>query len=244
MVVPPSASVRVGGSGFCRAVICEELSSQPKLLQHLINWSSHRAMLYRELPISQPDEDDTLGALVGRTKQGSAAAFTELAERVRVRVRQWAARVVRDDDDADDVAQQVLLKLHLRIREFEGRSRFSTWLYRMTVNTALNRRRVDRRRTELLRGTAESPVTTMPDIALHEEQEHLSALVRACLSDLSAREREVFEMADLKGMSATEIASRLGVQPVSVRATLSRARRRIRIQMMEQHRHLLEDYDV
>jgi RNA polymerase sigma-70 factor (ECF subfamily) len=244
MVVPPSASVRVGGSGFCRAVICEELSSQPKLLQHLINWSSHRAMLYRELPISQPDEDDILGALVGRTKQGSAAAFTELAERVRVRVRQWAARVVRDDDDADDVAQQVLLKLHLRIREFEGRSRFSTWLYRMTVNTALNRRRVDRRRTELLRGTAESPVTTMPDIALHEEQEHLSALVRACLSDLSAREREVFEMADLKGMSATEIASRLGVQPVSVRATLSRARRRIRIQMMEQHRHLLEDYDV
>jgi len=244
MVVPPSASVRVGGSGFCRAVICEELSSQPKLLQHLINWSSHRAMLYRELPISQPDEDDILGALVGRTKQGSAAAFTELAERVRVRVRQWAARVVRDDDDADDVAQQVLLKLHLRIREFEGRSRFSTWLYRMTVNTALNRRRVDRRRTELLRGTAESPVTTMPDIALHEEQEHLSALVRACLSDLSAREREVFEMADLKGMSATEIASRLGVQPVSVRATLSRARRRIRIRMMEQHRHLLEDYDV
>jgi RNA polymerase sigma-70 factor (ECF subfamily) len=201
-------------------------------------------MLYRELPISQPDEDDILGALVGRTKQGSAAAFTELAERVRVRVRQWAARVVRDDDDADDVAQQVLLKLHLRIREFEGRSRFSTWLYRMTVNTALNRRRVDRRRTELLRGTAESPVTTMPDIALHEEQEHLSALVRACLSDLSAREREVFEMADLKGMSATEIASRLGVQPVSVRATLSRARRRIRIRMMEQHRHLLEDYDV
>jgi len=45
-------------------------------------------------------------------------------------------------------------------------------------------------------------------------------------------------------MSATEIASRLGVQPVSVRATLSRARRRIRIRMMEQHRHLLEDYDV
>ena len=201
-------------------------------------------MLYRELPISQPDEDDIVGALVGRAKQGSAAAFTELAERVRARIRHWAARVVHDDDDADDVAQQVLLKLHLRIREFEGRSRFSTWLYRMTVNTALNRRRVDRRRTELLRGTTESPATMMPDIGRHDEQERLSALVRACISDLSDREREVFEMADLKGMSATDIASTLGVQPVSVRATLSRARRRIRIRMMEQHPHLLEEYDV
>jgi RNA polymerase sigma-70 factor, ECF subfamily len=201
-------------------------------------------MLSRELPISQPDEDDILGALVGRAKQGSAAAFTELAERVRARIRHWAARVVRDDDDADDVAQQVLLKLHLRIREFEGRSRFSTWLYRMTVNTALNRRRVDRRRTELLRQTTESTATMMPDITRHDERERLSALVRACLTKLSDREREVFEMADLKGMSATDIAAALGVQPVSVRATLSRARRRIRIRMMEQHRHLLEDYDV
>lgn len=203
-------------------------------------------MLSRELPISQPDEDDILGALVGRAKQGSAAAFTELAGRIRARIRHWAARVVRDDDDADDVAQQVLLKLHLRIREFEGRrgSRFTTWLYRMTVNTALNRRRVDRRRTQLLRAVPESRSTMMPDVAAMSDQDTLAVLVRACLTELSDREREVFEMADLKGMSTLDIAAALGVQPVSVRATLSRARRRIRIRMMEQHRHLLEDYDV
>ena len=201
-------------------------------------------MLYRELPINQPDEDDILGALVGRAKQGSAAAFTELAGRIRVRIRQWAARVVHDDDDADDVAQQVLLKLHLRIREFEGRSRFTTWLYRMTVNTALNRRRIDRRRTHLLRGVSEPPSTVMPDVVARAEEARLTALVRACVSELSEREREVFQMADLKGMPASEIAAALGVQPVSVRATLSRARRRIRIRMMEQHPHLLEEYDL
>jgi RNA polymerase sigma-70 factor (ECF subfamily) len=201
-------------------------------------------MLYRELPISQPDEDDILGALVGRAKQGSAAAFTELAVRIRGRIRHWAARVVHDDDDADDVAQQVLLKLHLRIREFEGRSRFTTWLYRMTVNTALNRRRVDRRRTQLLRGGLDSSSTVMPDVATTSDQDYLAILVRACITELSDREREVFQMADLKGMSPTDIAATLGVQPVSVRATLSRARRRIRIRMMEQHPHLLEEYDI
>ena len=203
-------------------------------------------MLYRELPITQPDEDDILGALVGRAKQGSAAAFTELARRIRARIQHWAARVVRDDDDADDVAQQVLLKLHLRIREFEGRrgSRFTTWLYRMTVNTALNRRRVDRRRTQLLRGLPESASTIMPDVAAKSDQDTLAVLVRACLTDLSDRERAIFRMADLQGMSTQDIAAALGVQPVSVRATLSRARRRIRIRMMERHPHLLQEYDV
>ena len=201
-------------------------------------------MLYRELPISQPDEDDILGALVGRTRQGSAAAFTELADRMRSRICRWAARVVRDDDDADDVAQQVLLKLHLRIREFEGRSRFTTWLYRMTVNTALNRRRIDRRRAQLLRDVSHPGSTVMPDVARQVETERLESLVRACISELSDREREIFQMADLKGMSTSDIAAALGLQPVSVRATLSRARRRIRIRMMEQHPHLLEEYDL
>src|SRR6186713_1805308 len=200
-------------------------------------------MLFRELPISQPDEDDILGALVTRATQGSSGAFTELASRVRSRVRDWAARVVHDDDDADDVAQQVLLKLHLRLREFEGRSRFTTWLYRMTLNTALNRRRVDRRRANLLLRITPQSTTVTPETDVRES-DRIAALVRACLDELSHRERQVFEMADLKGVATGEIAAKLNLEPVSVRAALSRARKRIRLRMMEQHRHLLEEYDL
>jgi len=200
-------------------------------------------MLFRELPISQPDEDDILGALVARATQGSSGAFTELASRVRSRVRDWAARVVHDDDDADDVAQQVLLKLHMRLREFEGRSRFTTWLYRMTLNTALNRRRVDRRRANLLLRITPQSTTVTPEMDLRES-DRIAALVRACLDELSHRERQVFEMADLKGVATGEIAAKLNLEPVSVRAALSRARKRIRLRMMEQHRHLLEEYDL
>jgi len=200
-------------------------------------------MLFRELPISQPDEDDILGALVARATQGSSGAFTELASRVRSRVRDWAARVVHDDDDADDVAQQVLLKLHMRLREFEGRSRFTTWLYRMTLNTALNRRRVDRRRANLLLRITPQSTTVTPETDVRES-DRIAALVRACLDELSHRERQVFEMADLKGVATGEIAARLNLEPVSVRAALSRARKRIRLRMMEQHRYLLEEYDL
>ena len=200
-------------------------------------------MLFRELPISQPDEDDILGALVARATQGSSGAFTELASRVRSRIRDWAVRVVHDDDDADDVAQQVLLKLHLRLREFEGRSRFTTWLYRMTLNTALNRRRVDRRRANLLLRITPQSTTVTPETDVRES-DRIAALVRACLDELSHRERQVFEMADLKGVATGEIAAKLNLEPVSVRAALSRARKRIRLRMMEQHRHLLEEYDL
>jgi RNA polymerase sigma-70 factor (ECF subfamily) len=200
-------------------------------------------MLISELPIS-PDEDDILGALVGRAKQGNHAAFTELVERVRARIRGWANRVTRDEDDADDVAQQVLLKLHVRLREFEGRSRFTTWLYRMTVNTALNRRRVDRRRAMLLRNTDAADAVAPPNHAADAEAERLRELVRACLTELTDRERDVFERADLQGQSTNEIAATLGVQPVSVRAALSRARRRMRIRMLELRPSLLEDYEA
>jgi RNA polymerase sigma-70 factor (ECF subfamily) len=200
-------------------------------------------MLSRELPISPPDEDEILGLLVGRAKEGSASAFSELVERVRARIRGWASRVTHDDDDADDVAQQVLLKLHVRIREFEERSRFTTWLYRMTVNTALNRRRVDRRRESLLRDSATPEVVSLPDHLAELEAERLRVLVRTCLRELSDREREVFELADLKGMATNEIAITLGIQAVSVRAALSRARRRMRLKMLELHPSLLEDYD-
>jgi RNA polymerase sigma-70 factor (ECF subfamily) len=200
-------------------------------------------MLISELPIS-PDEDDILGALVGRAKQGNHAAFTELVERVRARIRGWANRVTRDEDDADDVAQQVLLKLHVRLREFEGRSRFTTWLYRMTVNTALNRRRVDRRRAMLLRNTDAADVVAPPNHAADAEAERLRELVHACLTELTDRERDVFERADLQGQSTNEIAAALGVQPVSVRAALSRARRRMRLRMLELRPSLLEDYEA
>jgi hypothetical protein len=85
-------------AGYCSHAACR-FPATPTPLE----WS--QGMLYRELPISQPDEDDILGNLVGRANRGSAEAFAELADRVRSRVRAWAARVIHDDDDAVDQSQ-------------------------------------------------------------------------------------------------------------------------------------------
>ena len=70
----------------------------------------------------------------------------------------------------------------------------------------------------------------------------MTALVASYLHVLSGREREVFELGDLRGLNATEIAARLDVKAVTIRTQLMRARRKIRLRMLEEHPDLLEGY--
>jgi RNA polymerase sigma factor (sigma-70 family) len=201
-----------------------------------------------ELPIPPLGDETKLEELVARARAGSHAAFDALALRVRDRIRVWAARLTNDQDDAEDVAQLVLLRLHRQVAEFEGRSRFTTWLYTVTKRVVLSRRERERRREalaearadELTPGERESAGTTHAEADSHGDG--LTALVVSYLDVLSGREKEVFELGDLRGLNATEIADRLGVKAVTVRTQLMRARRKIRLRMLEEHPNLLEDY--
>jgi len=204
-----------------------------------------------ELVIDDESRDDAeLTTLVAHARTGSAAAFEELARRVRSRVRRWAGRLVRDGDDAEDVTQLVLLRLHARIGDYEGRSRFTSWLYRVTRNLALDHRRTAERRRALLapemsRANASSApdFTAAPDVAARDDDAaRLARLVRAYFTELPPRQREVFEMADLHGRAPSEIAAALGIAPSTVRVLLLKARRTIRSRMLAEHPRLLEEY--
>lgn len=195
-----------------------------------------------EIAVTGPGDDDELTALVGRVRGGNAAAFDELARRVRDRVRQWARRVVADEDDAEDVAQLVLVQLHQRIGEFEGRSRFATWLYRITRNVALERRRGDARRSVLL--AREVVVVDEPSAAPDDVTDiaRIRRLIAPHFDALPPRQREVFELVELRGLTATEVAARLHIDASTVRVLLLRARRTVRTRLLALHPALLEDY--
>ena len=196
-----------------------------------------------EIAVPGPRDDDELAALVGRARTGNAAAFDALARRVRDRVTQWARQVVVDDDDAEDVAQLVLVRLHQRLGEFEGRSRFVSWLYRITRNVALERRRLDARRDALLARDAAMAVETIAaDSGDVSDATRIQALLVAQFDALPARQREVFELVELRGISAADAARALGIEASTVRVLLLRARRTIRARMLAQHPTLLEDY--
>lgn len=197
-----------------------------------------------EFSVSDPLDERELTALVARAREGGAAAFEALARRARELVHAWARRLTRDPDDAEDVAQLVLLRLHARIDQFEGRSRFTTWLYTVTRSVVLSRQARDRRRSALLAARRhEFRDRDEPDAAReHEHTAHVARLARTCFAVLTPREREVFELSELHGLTSAEVARRLGVKPVTVRVMLVKARRRIRLRMLEEHPELLEEY--
>ena len=197
-----------------------------------------------EIAVPRPSDDDELTALVQRVRGGNAPAFDELARVVRDRVTRWARRLVRDADDAEDVAQLVLVRMHERLSEFEGRSRFGSWLYGITRNVALERRRVETRRSALLaREMASPPAVAQPvDTSEVGDSARIRGIVRSYFDELSPRQREVFELVELGGIGAGEVAERLAIEPSTVRVLLLRARRTIRARMLAQYPDLLEDF--
>jgi RNA polymerase sigma-70 factor, ECF subfamily len=188
----------------------------------------------------EPDDRSDLPSLISGAQDGDRGAFTRLAELVQRRVRAWAASFTDDQDDADDVTQDVLILVHRRLPQFEGKSRFSTWLYSITKNVALDRRRRTKRRERRLE-TMDAPVEAieMRDVL---DESLLTQLVLRYFDELPARQREVFELSDIQGLSAPEVAERLGMKAVTVRANLFKARRTIRQRMLEHHSSLLEEY--
>src|SRR5512143_2749891 len=93
-------------------------------------------------------EAATATALVAAAKAGDQRAFEALVTRYRKRIFALALHITRSASEADDIAQDVFLKAYRALPEFEGRSQFFTWVYRMTVNRSLNVRRDRARRGE------------------------------------------------------------------------------------------------
>lgn len=190
----------------------------------------------------EPDEASVEG-VVERVARGDRAAFRELVERYHAQIHRWALALTADSDEADDVTQTVLLKVHRSLGSFRGRSAFGTWLYRVTRNAALDRQRRRRATVPLEEVARES----LPEGAAGPGDDldagRLASLVRRYLGELSPRQREVFDLADLQGLDAIEIAEMLELEPVTVRVHLSRARRAIRSRMLECHPEWIEEYE-
>ena len=85
-------------------------------------------------------------ALVSRAKAGDGGAFNELVRKYRPRVYALALHLTGQASDADDITQDAFLKAYAKLPEFEGRSEFFTWIYRITLHRALNAKRDHRRR--------------------------------------------------------------------------------------------------
>jgi len=185
--------------------------------------------------------------LIRRAQGGDRAAFEELVNRYYGRIQRWAQSIVGDRDDADDVAQEVLIRLYRRLRTYEGKSRFTTWLFQVTRNTALELRRKADRRNTLLSGfwrTGQEETDVHAEPLARLQATHAVSQVKEVFNALPVRQRQVFDLADLQGYSHAEIAEMLGINAVTVRANLCKARRAIRGKMLERFRETVEELNA
>jgi RNA polymerase sigma-70 factor (ECF subfamily) len=179
-----------------------------------------------------------LEQLAWEARNGRARAFDRLAEALLPRVQRWAMALVGSPDDADDVAQEVLLKMHRALKGFAFGSRVTTWVYAVTRRTAADYHRKRNRRARLLSVYVQPAAA---EIEEHSDQRELSELVYSEYRKLPGRQREIFDLADLQGLLLEDIAQLLELHPTTVRVHLHRARKAIRSRIISSHAALVED---
>ena len=179
--------------------------------------------------------------LILSVQRGQNELFYELVRPYERRVYAAALAILRNEHDAEDAAQEAMLKAFANIRQFRAEARFSTWLIQITVNEALMRRR--RERTVVMegidghrsgRGDEEGEYAPrdfadwreIPSEAL--ERKEIREKLVAALGSLAQKYREVFFLRDVEHMSIEDTAVTLGISTGAVKTRLLRARLMLR----------------
>ncbi len=175
--------------------------------------------------------DSPESRLVRRAQSGDTGAFEKLVEHYGGLVLGLARRVLAHREDAGDVAQEVFLRLYRSLDRVDPDRPFEAWVVRITLNAARSHgaRRPGRREAEL--GEAREPAAPDPRT---ETRADLQRALRASLSALSPRERDVFLLRDVQGLETEIVAEALGISPVTVRRQSGEARRKV-ARWIEQH---------
>ena len=179
-------------------------------------------------------------ALLRRVRAGDTDAFEELVHLYRSHVAGIAYRIVRDYDDAKDVTQMVFVKLYHNLRRYDPDKRFTTWLYRIATNAAIDYvRKFKKQKFELLEETwgladAES-LSPAHLLAYRMLKEH----VLKAADRLSFKQRTVFVLRDVDGLDIAEVAVIMDMPQATVRWYLHRARQRLRQELHNKYPHLL-----
>ncbi len=179
--------------------------------------------------------------LAVRAGKGEQGALGRLAGALRPLICRWALVITGDPDDAEDVAQVVLTRMMGSIHSFDGRSKVTSWVYRITRNAGLDHQRGKRRElslTDRLGRLAQDAAPRLEDPLGRIEMKRTLGLIGTLLRELPTRQREVFDLVDLQGLTPGEAAGLLGMNPNTVRVHLLRARRRMRREMLAHgHEH-------
>lgn len=174
----------------------------------------------------------TVEELARNAAAGSEDAFAQLVELHEKRVYTLALRMTGNQEDAADVAQEAFLSAWRGLPNFRGEAGFSTWLYRLTANAAIDHLRKNRRQRAEASLNSETLGLDVPDPAPtpqeQAENEALREAVRWGMGELTEEHRQVLTLREYQELSYEEIAGRLKLDLGTVKSRISRARGALR----------------
>jgi RNA polymerase sigma-70 factor (ECF subfamily) len=180
-------------------------------------------------------------ALVRRFKAGDESAFSEIIARYYARIRALANRVLHNESDAEEVAQDTFIRAHRGLVDFRGDSSLAVWLHRIGLNLARNRYSFFVRRQRHATISLDLPLAAGSDNSLADamcgdtadpRSESITSefvtLVADCMERLAPLHREILGMRTMLNLSNEEIAVRLKINVGTVRSRVARARESLR----------------
>ena len=170
--------------------------------------------------------------LISRAAKGDASAFNELLGMHENRMYAVCLRMCGNHEDAQDCLQEAMLRVYRAISGFKGQSTFSTWLYRVTMNTCLDelRRKKNKQSTSLdgLLDAGWSPSDERDTPERHAVRSEMRTEVQRVISELPEDMRAAIVLRDIQGFSYEEISQMLNINVGTIKSRISRGREKLR----------------
>ncbi len=163
-------------------------------------------------------------ALMSRVAGGEAQAFRQLSELYLERLYRHAKRTLKSDSEAEDVTQEVMLRLWQAAPDWKPQAKVGTWLYRVTLNLCIDRIRKRRPESDQVDELAHDSIRPGQLLERRQVAEH----VRSAIGDLPERQRHALELSHFDGLGNPDVAEVLGVSVEAVESLLSRARQKLK----------------
>ena len=193
--------------------------------------------------ISQLEEDSfsnelSEAELVARSQNGDKEAFEQLVIRNQDLVFSLAFKLSGNRDLANDIAQEAFIRAWRAIEKFRGDSAFSTWIYRITVNTAWTLRKKAKKHNLANIEETQEPIVIdeKKDPELIAINSDLSFVLKQALNKLPMEQRIIVELKNIEGRSHKEIAEYLGITVTAAKVRLHRAHQKLRVMLEDLER--------
>jgi RNA polymerase sigma-70 factor (ECF subfamily) len=198
-------------------------------------------MATESLPVPRPEELSPEAReefeLINRARNGDTSSFSALLRRYEGKIFRLAMNITQNREDAEDVLQEAFLKAYEHLDQFQGNSRFYTWIVRIAVNQALmklRKRKTDRavsldEQIDTGEDTVIREIASWdPDPEVRYSQEELHTILNEAIQELAPIYRTVFTLRDVDGLSTEETAEVLDLSVPAVKSRLLRARLQLR----------------